>query len=344
MLATLQMQQPQPESMHFAQPAKDGKPAQVLATIGRGSYIGDANYATGSTRTHVLIGRYCSIAFRVKFILGLNHRHYEATTYPFEDFEIGATRPDDDANHAYDVNHYQIIIGNDVWIGADVILLSGVHIGNGAVIGAGAVVTRDVPPYAIVVGSPARVVKYRFPQETIDKMQRIKWWNWERTTIQARWREMKDVEVFAAKYDRELAAETSETTSWLLARKAEGYRVYLFAFDPEEKMPLWERVVEAYAASCHKEEKTILCLEMTQESRDAGQQALDEKLAALGDDVAPICQHTSEDVPPLDVLPYVDTYITGCSETSSLYVDMAESFGVEVRSGCDYGSGLFRGK
>ena len=69
-------------------------------------------------------------------------------------------------------------VGNDVWIGQDVVIKGGVKIGDGAVIGARSVVTRDVPPYAVVVGVPAKVIKYRFEQEKIDFLEKLQWWNW----------------------------------------------------------------------------------------------------------------------------------------------------------------------
>jgi serine acetyltransferase len=71
-----------------------------------------------------------------------------------------------------------VIIGNDVWIGMDATILSGVTVGNGAVIAAGSIVNKNIPAYAIVAGNPAKVVKYRFDQETIDKLQEMQWWDW----------------------------------------------------------------------------------------------------------------------------------------------------------------------
>ena len=75
-------------------------------------------------------------------------------------------------------NRRDIVIGNDVWIGYEAVIMSGVTIGDGAIIGTRAVVTKDVPPYAIVGGSPARVLKKRFSDDIIDKLLKIKWWNW----------------------------------------------------------------------------------------------------------------------------------------------------------------------
>ena len=80
-------------------------------------------------------------------------------------------------------NSYQIIIGHDVWIGRGATIMSGVKIGNGAVIGAQAVVAKDVPPYAVVVGNPGKVIRYRFNKDIISKLQAIKWWYWSQNEI-----------------------------------------------------------------------------------------------------------------------------------------------------------------
>jgi hypothetical protein len=78
-----------------------------------------------------------------------------------------------------------VVIGNDVWIGTEAVIMSGVTIGDGAVIGARAVVAKDVPPYSIAVGNPARVVKTRFDQKTVNRLLTIKWWDWDEATIEA---------------------------------------------------------------------------------------------------------------------------------------------------------------
>lgn len=119
------------------------------------------------------IGKYCSIARGVNIILGGEHNTKWATTYPFNTiFES--------KKHikGHPVSKGPIIIGNDVWIGTEALILSGVKIGDGAVIAARSLVTKNVPPYSIVAGNPAKIIKYRFNEETIEKLLQLKWWNW----------------------------------------------------------------------------------------------------------------------------------------------------------------------
>ena len=126
----------------------------------------------------LIIGKFCSIACGAKFIFtSANHTMKSLSTYPFPIFfeEWGL----DIANvtDAWD-NKGDIVIGNDVWIGYDAVILSGVTIGDGAIIGARAVVTKDVPPYTIVGGIPARHIRKRFDEETVTRLMELKWWEW----------------------------------------------------------------------------------------------------------------------------------------------------------------------
>lgn len=122
------------------------------------------------------VGKFCSIADNVIFMLGSNHRTNWISTYPFMAFPHHFPEAKDISGHPYSKG--PIIIGNDVWIGSSVTILSGVTIGDGAIIGARSVVAKNVPPYTIVVGNPARVVKLRFSPEQIAKLLLLKWWNW----------------------------------------------------------------------------------------------------------------------------------------------------------------------
>ena len=137
------------------------------------SIIGDFSYTgINTTINFSQIGKFCSIARNVD-IGGFDHDYRKVTTMPAFRFRqmLSGTKP---ATH-----HEELcLIGNDVWIAAGVNILHSVRIGSGAVIGAGSVVTHDVPAYAVAVGVPARVIKYRFPEEYIAELESIKWWDW----------------------------------------------------------------------------------------------------------------------------------------------------------------------
>ena len=131
------------------------------------------------------IGKFCSIACGAKFIFNsANHSLRSLSTYPFpiffEDWELNVER----IPEAWD-NKGDIIIGNDVWIGYEAVILAGVTIGDGAIIAARAVVTRDVPPYTIVGGVPAKPIRKRFSDWEINQLQALRWWDWPPEKIAA---------------------------------------------------------------------------------------------------------------------------------------------------------------
>jgi acetyltransferase-like isoleucine patch superfamily enzyme len=141
--------------------------------VGRGTY-GEPKIRRLGASTILKVGCFCSISKGVTIFLGGNHRTDWITTYPFSVFR-------ESAKHikGHPASRGDVIIGHDVWIGAGATILSGVRIGNGAVIGALAVVTRDVPPYSIVGGNPAKVVRMRFSVEDISILQSLEWWSWD---------------------------------------------------------------------------------------------------------------------------------------------------------------------
>ena len=124
------------------------------------------------------IGKFCSISWNVS-IGGTDHNYKSASTFNPSWWNDFFDHPEGLRTFEYP----RCQIGNDVWIASGANILRKVKVGDGAVIGAGAIVTKDVPPYAIVTGVPAKVVKYRFPEETIEKLLKIKWWDWPKEVI-----------------------------------------------------------------------------------------------------------------------------------------------------------------
>lgn len=124
------------------------------------------------------IGKFCSIACGAKFIFNCaNHTLKSLSTYTFPLFFEEWDLPKSEVATAWD-NKGDIIIGNDVWIGYDAVIMAGVHIGDGAIIGTRAVVTKDVEPYSIVGGVPAKEIRKRFAPDVVAKLLELKWWNW----------------------------------------------------------------------------------------------------------------------------------------------------------------------
>lgn len=131
----------------------------------------------------LVIGKFCMIASDVKFIMnGANHLTDSLSTYPFSIFENGWEKAMEGKTYPQKGN---ITIGNDVWIGYNATIMAGVTIGDGAIIATNSTVIKDVAPYSIVGGNPAKEIKKRFPDKTIAKLLELQWWNWDIEKITA---------------------------------------------------------------------------------------------------------------------------------------------------------------
>lgn len=138
----------------------------AYSTVGRNSVLRNA-----------VLGKFCSISWNVT-IGATPHNYNLMSTHAFHYISSFGFVDKDKRNNI------QTSLGNDVWIGANAIVMPGVKVGDGAVVGAGAVVTKDVPPYAIVIGCPARIVRFRFEPDIVARLTEIEWWDWDVRKIQ----------------------------------------------------------------------------------------------------------------------------------------------------------------
>lgn len=167
------------------------------------STFDDYSYAADNVSIiYAQVGKFCSIASHVRINPG-NHPMDRVTqhhmTYRRVEYGLGET---DDAAFFDWRRAHRCVIEHDVWLGHAAIVMPGVTVGIGAVVGSGAVVTKDIGPYEIAVGVPARVIRKRFADDVIAALLRIAWWEWDRATLEARFDDLRDVPTFLEKYSR----------------------------------------------------------------------------------------------------------------------------------------------
>lgn len=169
--------------LQFEAPAKLAKGRAGNLVIGAWSYIQGGFEAWDNLR----IGRYCSIGENLVTSPPSHPTHYLSTsTAQYHRHQFGYWMPEDlplVKKRVIPNRRAEVVVGNDVWIGRDVTIMRGVKVGDGAIITSSAVVTKDVPPYAVVGGVPAKLIKMRFDAELVDFMQRVRWWQYDRNDL-----------------------------------------------------------------------------------------------------------------------------------------------------------------
>lgn len=165
------------------------------------SMIGSYSYISfNSHLSNVKIGKFCSIASNVCNRLGNHPTRTFVSTHPVfysTQCQCGTSFVSENFYQEYGGD---VTIGNDVWIGSHVLIMDGVTIHSGAIIGAGAVVTKDVPPYAVVGGIPARLIRYRFNMQTVEALLKFSWWDKDINWIKKNYKNFHDIEIFSKKF------------------------------------------------------------------------------------------------------------------------------------------------
>lgn len=293
-----------------------------IGSIGVYSYINSMDIQLGpdDETANLQIGNYCSIAYNVLALINRNHDYKAITTSSLPFFNFDAKRIKQKG---------QILIGNDVWIGNNVILLSGIRIGNGAVIGAGTVVSKDIPPYAIAVGNPMKIIKYRFNEEQIKKMQLIQWWNWEVEKIQKN-REWfsKNIEEFTDKFYIKKGTINSITLE-------KNRKSILCIPDFTDPYPVWIKVVKEFIEKFTGSDDITLILRIEQDEN------FDRNITMVSE-----LLHDNNNLPDILVLndlvederslfKDIDYFVTTRNINTIKYIEMADEFNVKILSGVD---------
>ena len=227
-----------------------------------------------------------------------------------------------------------ILIQNDVWVGHGVTIKGGVTLHNGCVVGTNAMVTKDVPPYAIVGGNPARIIRYRFDEETIDGLQKIAWWDWPDKLI----RERRDdfflpPEDFVAKY-LPLADSCPPPEDTLQEARIAGRKVVLFVPDVERQWPLYPRVLGEYFSIDRPHAELVLYLPQAL-SQPKYLRALEAELGKHQARDSYVTLQTGEDWDERVLFQRADYFVTTRAQQTIARSCLADRYGVKILYGTD---------
>lgn len=320
-----------------------GKKFKLLC-IDKGSYIvkmdfSSATLVTSDVGVHcVHVGKNTSIGQRINVILDMNH-DYNSLYMGIVAEHVTSTETRGTGGQIFQriKRKGQILIGNDVWIGDGVTILGGVRIGDGAVVAAEAVVTKDVPPYAIVGGNPARVIKYRFPKDVIEKLERIAWWNWSSEKIAACKEDMRgDVAAFAQKYDCTPENYGRKSGKYVERIGSKDVPLYVYFMDFDDEFPVYIKVVASFLESFpNAGAELLLCYDATSEQNVEKMQELIEIMEKYQNINALINVYGISQGQEEQIISEADYYITNRDYRTLTRVAYADRYGVQIVSGVD---------
>jgi virginiamycin A acetyltransferase len=315
-----------------------------LACVGRDTYIVDGKITSGANFTisegyavhNLQIGQFVSIAHGSDFTMGLGHNYLNLAT---GESELFSKKFEYDYEGSYKEKG-QILIQNDVWLGHNVTIMPGVIIHNGSVVAANSHVVKDVPPFAIVGGNPAKIVKYRFSEEIINKLLTIRWWNWSDSKIKDNneFFKSQDINTFCNKFYDE-AVKNNKKDKDIEIRKLESS--YLFFLDFTEPYSIWERVIKEFIKRFKLVEDCLLVLFIDEEFANKNSELINLLhifIDNLLNDEKVMCSITvyiGNKEGERAIFKKVDYYITNRGRWTILHSEYAYKNNVKILSGVD---------
>ena len=311
-----------------------------LLCIGRDSYITSSkitNFIDDRLWVNNLqIGQFVSIAHNVSFTMGVGHNYLNLATGISQLFK----EEDKLANQGPYKEKGQILIQNDVWIGHNVTIMGGVTIHNGAVIAANSHLVSDVPPYAIVGGNPAKVIKYRFSEEIINKLLIIRWWNWSDEKIKQNnvFFKTQDIDSFCNKFYDEAVINNKIDVNINIKKLDEKY---LFFLDITEQYSIWEKVIKEFINKFKTKEDHLLVLYIDEEFANVNKDKVDyvynfvNKISISENSKSNITLLTCNKKYEKSIFKNIDYFITNRSIDTIRHSEYAYENNVKIISGVD---------
>lgn len=318
----------------------------IIVSVNKDSYImkmiiESRIFGKGSINCHCIhVGISTSISYDVTVFADMNHDHNSLYMGIVSDL---SARTDSRIScmgqiMSRVIRKGQILIGNDVWIGKGAMIMSDVRIGDGAVVAAGSVVVKDVPPYAIVGGNPAKIIKYRFPQKTVNQLRRIGWWNWDKETKNNRLEDMLgDVLEFANKYDCISRKYEKKSGNYVQRISRNEIPLYVHFIDFIDEFPIYGHVIKSFIEKYYDGSvELLLCYYISEENIEKINQivavlnsygdTLDVKISVYG-----YYQEEEEE----QIISESDVFITNRDLKTMTRVELADRYHVKVVSGVD---------
>ncbi len=285
----------------------------------------DFNYAEG---VHCIqIGKYSALAEKITFLVNLNHDYksvFQGSPVFLSEGKVSKLK-----------KKGSVLIQNDVWIGHGATLISGITIHNGAIVGAESVITKDVPPYAIAAGNPAKIIGYRFPEEQRIALNAIAWWNWSQDRLMERKEAfLKPVEYFIEAYQKEADEVWNQAVP---AFEKDDRKNILFIMDVEEPYPVWQKVIKEYFSSWGIWPETRLILYLLPSSVEKGyKNVIMEFIKDYKDQDAKILlQEGTAEEEIRSLFAAADYFITTRQVKNLLWTEYADHYGVKLQYGTD---------